>query len=325
MYSHRIMRGRVGALALLTATVLTATAISTIGADRAESASPAPSTLGTDKSRVVFNSPVRVRGQFRRTTATTAAASGTGAAAPVAPTQPRRFVVGIQFRGLGENHWQTLGRTHAGQAGWFDGRFPVRRSGYFRAVALGGRHTPSRRVIVGSKLADKISKRSAVVGDRVVISGVVRPGGTRPVKVSVGGKTIHTHSDKHGRYSVAWHAPSTGTRSVRISADGNLRGTSVSRKAGKITVFRPAVASWYGPGFYGNRTACGQTLTPGMLGVANKTMPCGTHLTLRYNGNQVQVTVIDRGPYVAGREFDLTEATKNALGFGSTGTVLSSK
>ena len=55
------------------------------------------------------------------------------------------------------------------------------------------------------------------------------------------------------------------------------------------------------------------------MGVANKTLPCGTLVTLRYDGRTVRVAVIDRGPYVAGREFDLTEATKQALGFGGVG------
>ena len=55
--------------------------------------------------------------------------------------------------------------------------------------------------------------------------------------------------------------------------------------------------------------------------MANKTLPCGTMLTLRYHGHSVRVPVVDRGPYVAGREFDLTPATKARLGFGDTGEV----
>ena len=74
------------------------------------------------------------------------------------------------------------------------------------------------------------------------------------------------------------------------------------------------LASWYGPGFYGNRTACGQTYTPEILGVAHKTLPCGTLLTLTYGARAVTVAVIDRGPYVAGRTLDLSNATKLALG-----------
>lgn len=74
------------------------------------------------------------------------------------------------------------------------------------------------------------------------------------------------------------------------------------------------LASWYGPGFYGNRTACGQTYTPQIAGVAHRTLPCGTVLTLEYAGRTVTVTVIDRGPYIAGRTLDLSNATRLALG-----------
>jgi rare lipoprotein A len=42
---------------------------------------------------------------------------------------------------------------------------------------------------------------------------------------------------------------------------------------------------------------------------------CGHRLTVRYQGRSTTVTVVDRGPYVHGREYDLTEATRNYLGF----------
>ena len=74
------------------------------------------------------------------------------------------------------------------------------------------------------------------------------------------------------------------------------------------------VASWYGPGFYGNRTACGQTYTPEIVGVAHRTLPCGTLVVLEYGGRTMTVPVIDRGPYVAGRTLDLSSATHVAIG-----------
>ena len=74
------------------------------------------------------------------------------------------------------------------------------------------------------------------------------------------------------------------------------------------------IASWYGPGFYGNRTACGQLFNPTIQGVAHRTLPCGTLVTLSYQGRTVTVPVIDRGPFIFGRTFDLSYATKLALG-----------
>ena len=74
------------------------------------------------------------------------------------------------------------------------------------------------------------------------------------------------------------------------------------------------IASWYGPGFYGNRTACGQTYTPEIVGVAHRTLRCGTLVVLEYRGRTLTVPVIDRGPYIAGRTLDLSNATHIAIG-----------
>lgn len=80
-------------------------------------------------------------------------------------------------------------------------------------------------------------------------------------------------------------------------------------------------ASWYGPGLWGNKTACGQTLRPGTLGVAHKKLPCGTTVKFVYHGKAVVTQVIDRGPYVQGRAWDLTKAASDALGFEGVGRV----
>lgn len=73
------------------------------------------------------------------------------------------------------------------------------------------------------------------------------------------------------------------------------------------------IASWYGPGFYGNRTACGQIYTPEIIGVAHRTLPCGTLVTIEFRGRTMTVPVIDRGPYIAGRTLDLSNATRIAM------------
>ena len=74
------------------------------------------------------------------------------------------------------------------------------------------------------------------------------------------------------------------------------------------------VASWYGPGFYGNPTACGQTFSEDIVGVAHRTLACGTRIRITSpSGMTVTVPVIDRGPFVAGRSLDLSAALKSAL------------
>lgn len=76
------------------------------------------------------------------------------------------------------------------------------------------------------------------------------------------------------------------------------------------------LATWYGPGLFGNRTACGQTLTKRTWGIAHRTLPCGTLLHLVHKGRSVNVRVIDRGPF-SGATVDLTSRTKSYLRFAS--------
>ncbi|HET7474081.1 MAG TPA: septal ring lytic transglycosylase RlpA family protein, partial [Candidatus Limnocylindrales bacterium] len=82
--------------------------------------------------------------------------------------------------------------------------------------------------------------------------------------------------------------------------------------------------SWYGPGFYGNRTACGYEMTRELIGVAHRTLPCGTRITFRNpaNGRTVTAKVVDRGPYVSGRQWDMTAGLCLALDHCYTGTIL---
>lgn len=82
-----------------------------------------------------------------------------------------------------------------------------------------------------------------------------------------------------------------------------------------------AVASWYGPGLYGNGLACGGVLTPSWSGVANKTLACGTRLEVCFGSRCASTFVGDRGPFVAGREFDLGPGLAAQLGFGGVGVI----
>ncbi len=138
-----------------------------------------------------------------------------------------------------------------------------------------------------------------------------------------------TRTVRNGAFRTAFRPRSLGRLKLRVrlvgaSATAAAQGsahTSTKRQHGAVTVYRASAASWYGPGFYGGRTACGGTLNATTLGVANRTLPCGTHVTFHYGRHTVTATVIDRGPYASGRDWDLTPATKARLGFPSTGTV----
>ena len=126
----------------------------------------------------------------------------------------------------------------------------------------------------------------------------------------------HATTTAGGAFAFRFRPQSTGSAKLRLVVD------SARREIGRLNVYRRAAVSWYGPGLYGNKLSCGGTLTPGTLGVANKTLACGSHVTLRRGHRVVRVPVVDRGPYVAGREFDLTAATREKLHFGGAGSVL---
>jgi rare lipoprotein A len=190
----------------------------------------------------------------------------------------------------------------------------------FTAAAVGVNSMPAEPSV---KLD---TKRHVRAGETALIRGRVTPAASRTVVVKVGDrkvKTVHTRED--GRFRARWRASHAGVYTARAV----IRGSESSQQSGanrvRINVYRAAAASYYGPGLYGGNLACGGTLRPGTLGVANRSLPCGTRLTLRYGKRSVSVQVIDRGPFSGNREFDLTAATKARLGFPTTGMVLSTR
>lgn len=315
MRRFRNWRRRSAALAL--APVAAATMIATLALIGTASAAPQSETaLDASDNQVGPNERVELEGRFR-TSNPTAAPVGDGG--PKGDSQPIR----IQFRALGAKSWQDAETTKTGASGRFTKSVAVTRSGRFRAVSSDGRTTPAELVIVKSRTRARIADDTVKLGDAVKVKGNVLPAGTsRRVTVRVGGETIDARTSKRGRFRVEFEAGDTGTSTVRVRAAGNKIATGSGEVAGKVAVLRPAIASWYGPGLYGNGVACGGTLQPGTVGVAHKSLPCGTKLTVAYGSRSVETEVIDRGPYSGDREFDLTEALKNKLGFESgVGTI----
>jgi rare lipoprotein A len=179
---------------------------------------------------------------------------------------------------------------------------------------------------VKSHVALHLSGHSVLTGGGVTLRGKVRPSGAHRVKVVIGGpdqRTLALRTKSNGTFRVKLDAGAIGNYDVTAYNVHEERVRGSHSPARHLTSYRLAGASYYGPGLYGNGVACGGTLEPGTLGVANKTLPCGTRVKLRYHGRQITVPVIDRGPYVAGREYDLTEATKDALDFPGVGYVMS--
>ena len=314
MTRFRNWRRWVAAFVLLPATALMI-GISVGSADGAKPEARTSSFAASSKA-VHPHEKVTLRGRFRPI-ATAAAPVGDTPA-----TEPASQSVKIQFRAFGAKYWHDARRTRSSRKGRFSERIPVKRSGRFRAISADGRTTRPKKIRVHSVTRARVEKH-AKVGQKVTVKGHVSPAGTRrKVTVKVDGQKLRTRTDRSGDFATDWKPRDAGTSKVRVRAASNLIAAGSKAKAGKVSVFRPAVASYYGPGLYGGALACGGTLSPSTMGVAHKSLPCGTKLTIRYHGRQVRTKVIDRGPYVAGREFDLTSATKSKLGFGSTGTIL---
>jgi rare lipoprotein A len=138
--------------------------------------------------------------------------------------------------------------------------------------------------------------------------------------------TAHATVGANSHYTVTWHANHSGHLAFRAALEPAVFGRTIAASPGvQVNVFALSIATWFGPGLYGNGTACGEHLTNSILGVANRTLPCGTLVEVYYGGHTIVVPVIDRGPYANGADWDLTVATHNKLhtpGIATVGTVL---
>jgi rare lipoprotein A len=178
-----------------------------------------------------------------------------------------------------------------------------------------------------------------LVGDAVTVHGTVagtHPGDTVAVQrldAVAGWLTVATATvAPDGSYDARWqadHAQKTTLRAVPAGQATTATRTAstagaasdVGTEGRALTLYRRARATWYGPGFYGHRTACGLRMTTKLLGVAHKTLPCGTLVDLYNAGHTVTVPVVDRGPFRKGTSYDLTAATARALGVTATTTI----
>ena len=84
---------------------------------------------------------------------------------------------------------------------------------------------------------------------------------------------------------------------------------------------RTMTASYYGREFAGLPTASGPAFDPRKLTAAHKSLPLGTELLVRHKDKSVEVTVTDRGPYIKGREIDLSRAAAKEIGVIGPGTA----
>ncbi len=186
---------------------------------------------------------------------------------------------------------------------------------------------PAGSVVTASGNGITLSARSATLeGGGLWITGTVpasQAGNTVVVQVQAGGsgsawtQAAQATAGAGGSFSAYWQASRAGQ--VQLRAD--VAGEGTSSPAIAVTAYRPSTATLYGPGLYGHHTACGRVLRRTTVGVANRTLPCGTPVSVYYRGRIAVVPVIDRGPYANHANWDLTEATAQTLGMSGTSTI----
>ncbi|MDQ3955785.1 MAG: septal ring lytic transglycosylase RlpA family protein [Actinomycetota bacterium] len=180
------------------------------------------------------------------------------------------------------------------------------------------RLSDSVRISVKPRLTLNISPDHVMSGRPLVVKGVLYPKmrGRRARlqwKVEGAWRTIERVSLGDGAYRVPLTAPAPGHRRVRITFAGDAYN-GWARRADRAHSYERSLATWYGPGFYGNHTACGPRLQRDSIGVAHRVLPCGTKVEILYRGRTVTVPVIDRGPY-GDSNWDLTQRTAEKINF----------
>jgi rare lipoprotein A len=199
------------------------------------------------------------------------------------------------------------------------------RLAYVDDVAGTTETSRDRLIRVASKLSFRASPDDAYAGRRIRLRGTLFPKATgRRVVVQQFDdgrwKTIRRARVRDGRFSTTFRPGEVDRRRVVRAWFKGDRTSLANKRTDALRVYRSDLATWYGPGFYGNRTACGRTLGYSTLGVAHRTLPCGTKVAIMYRGRTVTVQVIDRGPY-ARSNWDLTRETAERLGFSGTDSI----
>jgi hypothetical protein len=224
----------------------------------------------------------------------------------------------------GEREWNTVAkRTVSGDESFRFDRRDMRKSTLFRLVWKDGatdqkRVSDTARVEVRPRLTFRVRPKDVFAGRKVRLAGHLYPihgGRSVTVQQRVHGRwnTIKRMAVRHGDFTGRINARTKGHRKLRVVFPGD-RLSAGAKNTQPYTIYESDPATWYGPGFYGNRTACGQTLTTSTLGVAHRSLPCGTEVSILYGGRTVTVSVIDRGPY-SSADWDLTRETADRLNF----------
>jgi rare lipoprotein A (peptidoglycan hydrolase) len=174
------------------------------------------------------------------------------------------------------------------------------------------------------------SRAAAILRSQLTVSGSTSAGQSgQTVEIERLGRETHyrwaptttTTVQSDGTFRAMWKVNHIGRFELRAVVGSATLHAAAASPTVTIISYRPSVATIYGPGLWGHSTACGQTLSHRTIGVANRTLPCGTQVAIYYHGRALVVPVIDRGPYANGADWDITMATARRLGLTETATV----
>ncbi len=243
----------------------------------------------------------------------------------------RRLV--LEFRPRGAD-WGPAATTTPGTDGRYRFRVRAERSGEARVSvadgaaatrAAGAAPSPNggvastvQGVSVASSFAGRWRAIDVNAGRVAVVRGTLRPGvAGRAVTLERPGRHLlaRAKTGRHGRFVLRYRTSGAGSTPLRLRFRGDRANAGAWSRAGMVNAYHESYASWYEDG---GATACG---FHARYGVAHRTLPCGTKVTIRYGGRRVVATVDDRGPFVGGRDWDLNGAVAGALGFGGTGAI----
>ena len=232
--------------------------------------------------------------------------------------RPEDERVHLQRRFAHSDGWRTVESSRTDRSGKVSFRFGAPRfTGRYR-LSTEDASGEAIRIAVRPHLSLRVRRTDVMQGAKVVVKGAIYPivRGRRGIlewKVDGGWRRIDRVRLGDGDFRRAMRIRRHGRRAVRIVFRHDDYNAG-ARSAGVVRVHRRSPATWYGPGFFGNRTACGQRYHRDLLGVAHRTLPCGTMVSALYRGRAVRVPVVDRGPY-GHSQWDLTEETAQRLGF----------
>ena len=315
---HRPRRSRLGAGALMIGIPASAVALAASQAFAMPAAGP--SRIHPESRHIAYGHDVVVNG--------TASSSDAG------------HTLVLEYARPGATDWSQLASTTAGSTGTFRLAGRLEQSGVVRVLdsssqsltpflapgSSGGAATSTPVTVdVAARVRVPAHAINVNAGQAVKVRGGLLPavGGRKVSLQALQNGSWHTlasaRTGSAGRFVLRYVAGTAGREPIRVKFGGDrLNGRSTAH-AGRMTVYRAAVASWY---YDAGNTACG---FHAQYGVANRTLPCGTQVAFRLGGRSVTATVDDRGPYVGGRDWDLDQSTAGALGFGGVGQVWSSQ